>query len=315
MIKNLIFQNCTFAINSLFSMQNFSQMNRLLTLIILLFFACSQKSPDHQAPDGGIQVLFKLPSKLKEVSGITLSDDGKIIWAIEDHGNKNEVYGIDLKTGKHISTVQVNAENNDWEDITADRTGNFYIGDFGNNANDRQNLSILKIQLDSAAQTETQVVQKTEFHYEGQTGFPPKKSDWLYDCEGFIEMNGSFYLFTKNRSKNFDGTFLVYRIPNKPGNFEAKLIGRLQLSGSYSNAAITSAALSPDGKEIVLLTHKNVYVLTGFQADDFSKTQIRKVPLQMDSQKEAVVFENAKTLLMADEKDKSNGGNLYRFRF
>jgi hypothetical protein len=38
-------------------------------------------------------------------------------------------------------------------------------------------------------------------------------------------MNGNFYLFTKNRSKGFDGTFLVFQVPNKEGDFEAKLIG------------------------------------------------------------------------------------------
>ena len=314
MIKNLIFQNCTFAINSLFSMQNFSQMNRLLTLIILLFFACSQKSPDHQAPDGGIQVLFKLPSKLKEVSGITLSDDGKIIWAIEDHGNKNEVYGIDKSTGKLLHKIQVDAENNDWEDLIKDSRGNLCIGDFGNNDNDRKNLAVLKLEL-SLPDESARVIQRTEFYYEGQTGFPPKKTDRLYDCEAFVEKGGYFYLFTKNRSKNFDGTFLVFRVPDKPGNFEAELVGRLQLKGGYNDAAVTSAALSPDGKEIVLLTHKNVYVLTGFTPDDFSGSAIRRIPLNSSTQKEAMTFEKPKTLLIADERDKSTGGNLYRFTY
>ena len=47
--------------------------------------------------------------------------------------------------GKIKKVVVVNAENNDWEDLTADDKGNLYIGDFGNNHNKRKNLSILKI--------------------------------------------------------------------------------------------------------------------------------------------------------------------------
>lgn len=289
-------------------------MSRFLFLLFpIMLFACSQKS-EHSTEAGSLETLFKLPAKMKEVSGIALSQDKKMIWAIEDHGNKSNVYGISLETGKHIATVKINAENNDWEDITTDRRGNFYIGDFGNNNNDRKDLCILKIQLDSGL-TQTPVLQKTEFYYEGQMDFPPKKSEWLYDCEGFVEMNGAFYLFTKNRSKNFDGIFLVYRVPDQSGNFEAKLIGKLKLPGSYNNAAVTSAALSPDGRTIALLTHKNIYLLTGFSENDFSTTHIRKVPLQTNTQKEALVFENSGTLLVADEKDKSNGGNLYRFRF
>jgi hypothetical protein len=288
----------------------------LRTVILSAFFlwSCNPKAQD-STKDEALKVEFSLPKKLKEVSGIALSKDKKTIWTIEDHGNKNRVYGLD-RQGKLIADVLVeNAENTDWEEIITDTSGNIYIGDFGNNDNDRKDLAILKIDLKDASQQTTKVTQTTKFHYEGQTDFPPKKSNWLYDCEAFIEMDGNFYLFTKNRSKGFDGTFLVFRVPNKEGDFEAKLIGKLQLDGKYSDAAITSASINSTKDRIVLLNHKNIRVLTGFSANDFSKTKIQKIPLHHNSQKEGIVFLDNKTVLIADEKDKDNGGNIYKFTF
>ncbi|MFY1044994.1 hypothetical protein [Chryseobacterium sp. GP-SGM7] len=285
---------------------------KLNYIFVLFLLSCNPKAQDSATNNNALKTEFSLPKKLKEVSGIALSQDQKTIWAIEDAGNKNVVYGLDLK-GNLIADVLVeNTENNDWEDITKDKTGNFYIGDFGNNENDRKNLSIIKLDLKENSQKSTQVLQTTRFHYEGQTEFPPKKSNLLYDCEAFIEKGGSFYLFTKNRSKGFDGTFLVFRIPNKEGDFEAKLIGKLKLEGGYNDAAITSAAINSKD-QIVLLTHKNIHVLSGFTADDFNSAGIQKIPLQHNSQKEAIVFIDDKTLLIADEKDKKEGGNVYRF--
>ncbi|KMQ60398.1 hypothetical protein ACM40_11370 [Chryseobacterium sp. BLS98] len=287
-------------------------MLRILTLSAFLLWSCNPKAQDSPKTDA-LKVEFSLPKKLKEVSGIVLSQDKNTIWAIEDQGNKNVVYGLDMQ-GKLVADVLVeNAENNDWEDIIKDTQGNIYLGDFGNNDNNRQNLAILKLDLKEASQKTTKAVQTTKFHYEGQTEFPPKKSNWLYDCEAFVEMNGNFYLFTKNRSKGFDGTFLVFQVPNKEGDFEAKLIGRLKLAGKYSDAAITSAAVNSTQNKIVLLTHKNIHVLSGFTADNFNSATIEKLPLNHNSQKEAVVFLNDKTLLIADEKDKDTGGNVYRF--
>lgn len=289
-------------------------MLRVLILSSILLLSCNPKAQDTPKSDA-LTVEFSLPKKLKEVSGITLSKDKNTIWAIEDQGNKNVIYGLD-RQGNQIADVLVeNAENHDWEDITKDAQGNIYIGDFGNNDNDRRNLSILKVDLKEASQKSTTVTQTTTFHYEGQTEFPPKKSNWLYDCEAFVEKDGYFYLFTKNRSKGFDGTFLVFRIPNKAGDFEAKLVGKLKLQGGYSDAAITSAAINSAKDKIVLLNHKNVQILTGFSADDFSRTKIQKVPLNHNSQKEAVVFLDDKTLLIADEKDGKEGGNVYKFSF
>lgn len=288
---------------------------RILIVFAVMLMSCNPKAQDSVTKSQeDLKTEFSLPKKLKEVSGIALSQDQKTIWAIEDAGNKNVVYGLN-RQGELVNDVLVeNAENNDWEDITKDASGNIYIGDFGNNENDRQNLSILKLDLKNDPQKSTKVIQTTKFHYEGQTEFPPKKSNLLYDCEAFVEKGRSFYLFTKNRSKGFDGTFLVFQIPNKEGNFEAKLIGKLKLEGGYSDAAITSAAINSKN-EIVLLTHKNIHVLSGFTANDFNSAKIQKIPLNHNSQKEAVVFIDDKTLLIADEKDKKEGGNVYKFSF
>ncbi|SIT04049.1 hypothetical protein [Chryseobacterium gambrini] len=287
-------------------------MLRIVVLSSFLLLSCNPKAQEAPKTDD-LKVEFSLPKKLKEVSGITLSQDSNTIWAIEDQGNKNVIYGVDRKGNLTSDVLVENAENHDWEDITKDAAGNIYIGDFGNNDNDRQNLSILKVDLKDASQKSTKVTQTTTFHYEGQTEFPPKKSNWLYDCEAFVEMNGNFYLFTKNRSKGFDGTFLVFQVPNKAGDFEAKLIGKLKLDGGYSDAAITSATINSTKDKIVLLNHKNIQILTGFSADDFSKTKIEKVSLNHNSQKEAIVFADDKTLLIADEKDGKEGGNVYQF--
>ena len=178
-------------------------MLRFLILPALLLLSCNPKAQNSSTNENELKVQFSLPKKLKEVSGITLSKDKNTIWLIEDRGNKNAIYGVS-SNGDLVAKIPVeNAENTDWEDIISDTQGNIYIGDFGNNDNNRQDLAILKTDLKDNKQTVTKVIQTTKFHYQGQTEFPPKKSNLLYDCEAFVEMNGNFYLFTKNRSKGF----------------------------------------------------------------------------------------------------------------
>ncbi|WP_367118524.1 SdiA-regulated domain-containing protein [Chryseobacterium sp.] len=149
-------------------------MLRFLILPFIFLLSCNPKAQNQPSNENLLKTQFSLPKKLKEVSGITVSKDKKTIWVIEDKGNKNAVYALNDK-GEMIGKIPVdNAENTDWEDIISDAAGNIYIGDFGNNDNNRQDLAILKTDLKDAGQASTKVIQTTKFHYEGQTEFPPK---------------------------------------------------------------------------------------------------------------------------------------------
>lgn len=81
--------------------------------------------------------------------------------------------------------------------------GNLYIGDFGNNDNVRQDLCIYKINNNSLNQENAVPAYKISFAYPEQKDFPPKKTEMMFDVEGFFEFKNHFYLFTKNITSNF----------------------------------------------------------------------------------------------------------------
>ncbi|MEO8515927.1 MAG: hypothetical protein ABI426_04240 [Flavobacterium sp.] len=281
-------------------------MKRLIPLFstVFIFLAC-------QRDISKTELYFKLPKELKEISGITIAKSK--IWAIADSGNKNEIYQLS-STGKITHAIMLtDVENTDWEEITSDAKGDLYIGDFGNNDNLRKDLGIYKIEDKDLTKSTVSSSQKTAFYYPEQTTFPPRKKSLFYDCEAFFEWNGYFYLFTKNRSSHFDGTTFLYKVPNKAGNFPAQFLGEFKTCSDFNNCCITAAALSPDKKKVVLLSHSKLWLFEDFKTDNFFNGKATKLELQHYSQKEAVGFSTNDTLLIADEKTKKIGGNVYQF--
>jgi len=277
----------------------------LLSIVIILL-SCTSNSQD-------IPTLTK-KIKLKEASAIEIAPNSSLSWVIEDSGNKNIIYGLNQE-GKIAHEITVsNAKNIDWEDLTSDENGNLYIGDFGNNDNTRKDLCIYKIEASSLKNDTANATSKISFYYPNQKEFPPKKSELFYDSESFFEYKGNFYIFSKNRSKGFDGTVLVYKVPNKAGNHKATFLGQFISCDSYQKCAITSADISPDGKKIVLLSANKVWVLSDYKSDDFLKGKMEMFELNDATQKEGICFKDSKTLLIVDEKDKKTGGNLYEIK-
>ncbi|MNK01438.1 hypothetical protein D3C87_192380 [compost metagenome] len=251
---------------------------------------------------------------LKEISGLEYLPQSKSLWALEDSGNENKLYKIGNDGKSEAEITITNTVNTDWEELTSDAEGNLYIGDFGNNDNARKDLVIYKIDKSRLTGRSVEASSKITFSYPEQTEFPSKKSTRIYDCEAFFEHKGNFYLFTKNRSAKFDGSFSVYKVPNRAGDHKAVLMGSLKTCGIYKKCAVTAADISPDGTKAVLLTGDKVFVITNFGNDNFASGDMQMLELGHASQKEGLCFKDNDTLLIADEKDKKTGGKLYEVK-
>lgn len=282
-----------------------NRINPLLFVAgIVTALSCTDKQP------GALKTLASL--QLEEVSGLQHLPD-ESLWALEDSGNSNKIYRLG-DDGKITHTLTlIDAENTDWEDMASDAGGNLYIGDFGNNDNNRKNLVIYKLNAADLGGASAKVAQRTDFYYPEQTEFPPKKSHWMFDAEAFCLHNGYFYIFTKNRSKMFDGSFYVYRVPNLPGRHKAEQLGKLKSCSNYRKCAIAGADISPDGKTIALISGGRIWLVTGFTHSDFSDADVKETVLGSVTQKEGITFRDEGTLFIADEKEKKSGGKLYSF--
>jgi hypothetical protein len=262
---------------------------------------------------GQLTYVTKLPHKLTENSGI-FPDKDSTVWFIMDRGNPDKIYQVNYK-GDLLKELRVkNAKNHDWEDMANDDKGNVFIGDFGNNGNDRKNLAIYRIPNPSSEGGDEIVAEKIEFSYPEQTHFPPKKDKLLYDAEAFFYYQDNFYIITKNRTQPFNGKALLYKIPAEQGNHKAQLIGSFVPPKGKKSRQVTSADISPDGKTIVLLGNGTLWIFTDFVMDNFlSNSTIKTIDLGVYTQLESVCFTDNHTLLLSDEESAKTGRNLYSF--
>lgn len=279
-------------------MKKTDTINLLLSASVLLLLSCN-------GAEDKLTVLGETGKD--EISGTEYVNG--VIWALEDSGNKDILYRIGEKGGIEQQLRLRGMKNKDWEDLTSDAEGNLYIGDFGNNDNDRKDLAIYKINRDSLDNDITQPDYAVYFKYPDQKSFPPKKSEFLYDAEAFFEHNGNFYIFTKNRSARYDGSFKVYKVPNRAGSHTAVLAGTYTSCSAYRKCAITGADISTDGT-VALLSSDKVWLIPGF-SEGFKQEAMQQYELGHYSQKEGITFKDNNTLLIADEKEDGTGGLLY----
>lgn len=282
-------------------------MNKIVLstfLVLSVFTSCSNY--------GQLKVIADLPGSLDENSGLATYGDSTV-WVIEDGGNKDEIYQINLK-GDILKSLKVkNGDNQDWEDLTTDNAGNLYIGDIGNNANKRKDLVIYKLPNPTIEPGDKIDAEKIKLHYPDQKDFPPKKEGLFYDSEAIFHHDGKIFIITKNRSKAFTGEAHIYSVPDTKGTYEATLEGSFTPCKDWKICQITSIDISPKGDRIVALSYGKLFIFTDFTWDDFTKGNMQEIDLGARSQLESVCFLNDDTLLISDEKAHSEGGNLYTY--
>jgi len=272
---------------------------KLFTIYIFIQTAlCGCQQDKHRADFEAVDAAYKVEqigkmskSDVAESSGFAWAEDDSTLWTHGDGGTLNALYKVNLQGELLETRIIPHTSNEDWEDLTKDKSGNIYIGDFGNNENKRRNLRIFKINLQDSSKVDT-----IRFRYEDQKEFPPKKKARNFDSEAFFWYNGRLYLFTKDRGR--EELVNVYEVPDQPGDYVAKKVDGLQM-----NAMITAADISPDGKQFALLGYGKIFIfeLTGNKLFDGKKYCM---PVGKTGQAEALVFENNHDLIFSNENGK-----------
>ena len=275
---------------------------KLITVYIFLqtlLCGCSQDKQrgDFTVAENRYQIerIGKMDKKeVKESSGFELAEDGNL-WTHADGGNAPVLYKV-KPTGELLQTLDIpHTTNQDWEDLTKDGEGYIYIGDFGNNENRRRNLRIFRVKESDPAQVDT-----ITFTYADQKAFPPSKADWNFDCEAFFYFKENLYLFSKNRGTT--GLVKMYKIPAKPGAYQAQVADSLPIA-----SRITAADISPDGQTMVLLGYGNLYVFDNQSQDQFFDSEKYCIPIGKSGQAEALVFLNNRDFVFSNE-----GGKIFK---
>lgn len=261
-----------------------------------------------------LDVVCKLPDALRESSALWFDQDERVFYSLNDSDRKNEFHSFD-STGAWIATYPIsNATNIDWEEMTADEEGTLYIGDFGNNSNNRQDLKIYILphffdHKDSSIHAEI-----IRLKYERQSAFPPPDASKNFDMEAMVYFNDSLHLFSKNRTTPYTGIAYHYTIPAQAGDYTLLPRDSFNTGGTnYLQNWVVGAALSPDKKSFILLSYDKMWLFRSFVGSSFLQGNVTQYKFPFLSQKEGVSFSTNSDIFISEESvpGASVNGNLY----
>ncbi|GAB5417098.1 MAG: hypothetical protein Crog4KO_19640 [Crocinitomicaceae bacterium] len=257
-----------------------------------------------------VEESYAISDKLNEISGLEMLNDSTLI-AFNDGGNKSEIYLLNLK-GEILRNIDVlDTKNRDWEDIARD-DDYVYIGDIGNNTNEREKLSIVRIKIADILTRDEVEAEQIKFNYAEQTSFPPKNDSLYFDAEAMAVINDSIWIFTKDRSKPYQGVCHIYKVPTKPGKYTVTASDRLQIGGAGWWTDGVTAADYANGK-LILLTY-NRFITYDFSENTFEK--ISEFKFGGITQRESLVVLNKDAIFVADEHNPIVGEvRLYKIKY
>jgi hypothetical protein len=244
---------------------------------------------------------YLLPEKVKETSGLIYYDNA--LWTINDSGNPAVLYRLDPLTGSVTGSIKVsNAENHDWEALAQDKDY-IYIGDFGNNKGNRNDLQIIKIAKKDLPASGNGQVEATFiwFSYPDYPGHIDKRKNNNFDCESMICVGDSLYLFSKNWQNS---RTRLYSLPVKEGEYSARLLDEFN-----SRGLITGADYNENTKEITLVGYTNktwlpfLWLLSDFKDQHFFSGNKRRIDMLNipATQTEGIAYTNGRQCVITSE--------------
>ena len=261
------------------------------------------------------QIVCQLPAALQESSGLISLNAGATFWTHNDSGGKSLLYEIDSNC-QILRTIHVSGVTSvDWEEIALDDSGNVYIGDFGNNDNNRKDLVIYRIPEFDKLNADSISAERIEFSYINQFDFPPSSEYRNFDMEAFIWLHGKLYLFSKNRTSPFSGYTYLHLLPDRAGSYQTQLVDSFYTgSGLMQQFWITGAAINEKKDQLFLLSYDKAWLFYPLDTQNLFRSPVRQLQFPSITQKEGVTFGNASFVWMTDEYFSTfrNGGTLLK---
>ncbi|MFZ1256377.1 MAG: T9SS type A sorting domain-containing protein [Saprospiraceae bacterium] len=284
---------------------------KIISIVFVLF------SYQAQTQTSSWKQICVLDQTMSHSSGLLTLNHGETFWTQVDNGSPAEIFEFD-KNGIILRTLKIeNVSKMDWEDITHDGKGTIFIGDFGNNNNNRKDLKIYILKNVDQHLAATISAETIVFSYADQKDFPPAAPYRNYDMEAMVWFQDSLHLFSKNRTDPFSGYTYQYAIPAKSGSYNVNPMDRFKTGdGPMLFFWITAAAMDLEKNNLILLSHDRIWKFSDFNGSQFFQGKSNMIQLPSYTQKEAICYAKDNTWYITDEYNSTIrlGGNLYEMK-
>ena len=278
-------------------------------------------SCEYSVTSYSIQLIANLTGELDENSGLIYSNER--LFSINDGGNGTKIQELSFQ-GNILRTIHVDSnQNTDWEAITQSES-DVFIGDFGNNAGNRTNLRILRINKNELQNFDTVHAMSRHFYYSDQVNFNNVLNQHNFDCEAFFFYQDSLHLFTKGWENLYTKHYVI------PLNNQDSVVAQLRDS-LFVDGLITDVTIDSTTGRILLLGYKNngsnfytsfVYLLFDYNQHHIFSGNKRRIEIGNMlnvSQTEGIAFEDSSSGFISAEKITSSvltiSPKLFHFDF
>ena len=254
-------------------------------------------------------------ARIDESSGVAVSREFPgILWTHNDSDDGEWLYATNLR-GDDLGSIRVRgSESKDWEDIAlgpcpdkGEGESCIYIADTGDNRERRRRVSIYVFPEPAIDSSGRVSARRTARAHRLRVSYP----DGPHDVEAMaVAPSGDLFLFTKGRS----GLVSVYFIAHDKVSTKAVTAERL---GTLSIATqpqlgwlVTGAAISPDGKKMVIRTYTALYFYTLAENRTFKPLGPRCWLGTFQVQGEAVDFLHEETVVLTSESAFGRSGTI-----
>lgn len=222
-----------------------------ITLAALIAAAVTWRLTDGTRVSKGVRYMGRISEPaIRESSGIAASHRYPgVFWTHNDSDNPEVLYAI-TQNGTLLGQWHVLGRRfADWEDITFDNDGHLLLADTGDNRLWRKRVAVHRIsEPDPATQGGNVEIEQTWF-----LNYPNGNRN----AEGIFVLGPHAYLVTKRRP----GRAELYRFPlsSSTNTITVEFVGEIEI-----NSRVTSAALSPTGDRLALMTSLGAF---GYRID------------------------------------------------